>query len=353
MNSKLNNDLDQDQKTIKYSSFYVCILWRSTKIKEDLFKKIISESKSFKIAYENHAKLTKSSVKKVLYRMYDYFIERPWAQQISYLSDSTYYIAIIKSLEHEEDDWILTQGGVIKGNRKLLSLKSKFRSLQNEGWLSLHTSMNADEATRDAYTHLGIHLSNANSFSSLPLLSQPPMPGEYSTELEFFEAVKSYPKCCLIFLSAEAILNGSRDIWGNILFLLVDDPKNAANFFGIESNLVNIGNQKKKIFLIGIHSKFICPVWANNVLDTAILTSNGLPVPLPIHHFFSLIFIIEQHLGRIGAKEERMLSSIISRDNIFGENEKLTLTRDDLNRVLLNFIHSCGYSNISKTFNKN
>lgn len=100
MNSRLNNDLNEVQKTIKHKSFYVCVLWRSTKNKEDLFKKIIAESKSFKISYENHAKLSKSRAKKVLYRMYDYFIERPWAQQISYLSDSTYYIAIIESLDY-------------------------------------------------------------------------------------------------------------------------------------------------------------------------------------------------------------------------------------------------------------
>lgn len=310
-------------------------------------KKIISSFEDFELVFEHRAHLPKDRAEKVIFRMYDWFVRRPWKQQIDLLEDTDYYFAILRSdSNHDAEAWLITRGGVAHGSNRLLMIKTAYRATQPDDWISLHTSINQREARRDIFVHLGLDIeTQANLLSGFSGLRQPPMPGVYESEESFFEAVKAYSKCCFVLESAEACLSGDKEhIWKTDLLLLVDDPKAAARFFGLESNAVTIGIEQKSVRLIGIHSGILCPVWAKTILDTSVRDNDGLPVPSPIHHFFICLYFAEFFGAGVSDLVVSALTKITGREKIFSNQNLSLFNRADLLITLRSFILGAGFS---------
>ncbi len=326
--------------------YYACIIWRTTADKERQFKELIQKSDAFEIVFENHARLPKDRAAKIIFRMYDRHLRRPWQKQIALIEETNYYLAILGSTCFEKEDWVLTRGGITLGSRKLLTLKETYRASQEDSFMSLHTSINQEEAQRDIFTHTGINIKiEPERLFDLPPMPLPQIPGEYATEEEFFAAVKAYPKCCLILDTANACLaSQDQEIWKRELILLVDDPINALRFFGIEKTEVIIGAEQRSIRLIGVYSKILCPVWANTILETRVYDSRGLPIPAPIHHFFSLVYFREFFGGGISKDIAAALSKILFREKIFGDQNFSNFSRNHFLRQLRKFILGSGFS---------
>lgn len=346
-NILIERTTQSNPEVIKY---YACIIWNANEEKQKSFETILKDFKEFKIVHSHYLELPADKASEILYRMYDYHVERPWQTQIAALAGCRYLLVVLSSQDETPDQWILTRGGVTKGSRRLMELKELYRALHQNSWLSLHTSINQTEASRDIYTHLGLCLANHQASPvSWPSNPAPSIPGIYSNEEDFHSAIKSYGRCCLIASSANFFMQTDANEHNLEHYsLLVDDPKNAANFFGLQSGTVWIDKREQKVSFIGIHSGTMCPVWANTIIDSSRQSRHyGLPVPAPDHHFFSFAYFVAISQRGLTYSSAYFLLEIARRGKLFYINSNHDEIPKLVNRILRRFMISSGYTDPS------
>lgn len=323
--------------------FYACIIWNVTRDKENAFRRALSRFREFEEVFAICMKLPKDNASKVLYRMYDHHVERPWEKQIAALAGGTYLVSIVCSQDALPDQWIVTRGGVTTGNPRLTEFKEQYRACQHDSWLSLHTSINQSEARRDIYTHLGLCLEDLLSpIVAWPSDLAPATPGHYKDQHDFHRAIKSYSRCCLLGSTADLFMReASGQHCPAHYSLLVDDPKNARNFFGIEGGAVLIAGKQQSVSLVGIHSDALPPVWASAILRSRLPDRySGLPVPSREHHFFSMAhFVINSQKGLTHDSASYLLS-VAKRERLFSVNVPPDNRVEFVRRILRRFIVS-------------
>ena len=250
--------------------------------------------------------------------MYDQLGTRPRARQAAALQGTDYYFLLIRAKFDEDEDWVLTRGGVAKGSKKLLQLKEYYRNEDKDTWLSLHTSINQEEMATDLYTHLGITISD--NFKEVKL-SSPPKPGVYENFDDFLKMLSVYGKYCLFYDSAEFYLNSNKRLLSKkSITLLVDSKKSFEAFAGIQSNSVRFGDLTLNLNLLDAHSGLPSPAWAREILSNCRI-DGFIKTPSPIDRLFAAIYFLHFFDKNPEDKKIEIIKNICGQEGLFKESD--------------------------------